>query len=201
MNKIVILTGLTASGKSGLAVSLASKFGGEIISCDCVQVYKGLDIGSAKESLENRQKIKHHLIDIIEPYESYNVSNFVQDCKLAVQECISRNKIPFIVGGTGMYIKALLEGFSLGSEANLDFRNYWQEYAEKNSKQAVWEELNQLNPELASKVHYNNLNRVIRYLELTKFGLATKSEPVFKDYEILAIGINEDKELIYPKNN
>jgi len=199
--KLVIITGLTASGKSGLAINLASKFGGEIISCDCVQVYKYLDIGSAKETKENRQKIKHHLIDIVEPDKTYNVANFVEDCKKAVYDCIKRGKIPFIVGGTGMYIKALLEGFSLGSETNLEFRKFYQDFAEKHGKLAVWEELNKINPDLANKVHYNNLNRVIRYLEVSKFGMPTKTEPIFKDFDILAIGINEDKEKIYPKIN
>ena len=201
MKKLVIITGLTASGKSGLALNLSSKFDGEIISCDCVQVYKGLDIGSAKESIENRKKIKHYLIDIINPDESYNVSNFIEDCKIAVKACLDKGKIPFIVGGTAMYVKALLEGFSLGSEANLEFRKYYQDYAKEHGKLAVWKELNKIDSELASKVHYNNLNRVIRYLEFAKFGKPEKTEPVFRDLDVLAIGINEDKEKIYPKIN
>ena len=144
MKKLVIITGLTASGKSGLGLELAKKFNGEIISCDSVQVYKGLDIGSAKESIENRKIVPHHLIDIVEPTFDYNVGHFLHDCKIAVEDCISRGKLPIIVGGTGMYVKALLEGFTLGSVKHDDFRANWEEYALKFGKEAVWNELNKI---------------------------------------------------------
>lgn len=199
--KIIIITGLTASGKSGLGLNLAKKYDGEIISCDSVQVYTGLDIGSAKESKENQKLIKHHLIDIVPPTHNYNVAEFLADCKNAVESCIKRNKLPIIVGGTGMYVKAILEGYSLGKESNLEFRKKWQDHAEKFGKLAVWEELNKLDSSLASTVHFNNLNRVIRYLEFKTFGEPSKEDPIFKDYDILAVGINVDKQEIYPKIN
>ena len=198
MNKVLIITGLTASGKSSLALEIAKKYNGEIISCDSVQVYRGLDIGSAKESKENMQLIPHHLIDIVEPNVNYNVSMFLTDAEKAIKDCISRNKLPILVGGTMMYIKALIEGYTLGKIADNEFRNHWQEFAITNGKQAVWEELNKLNSNLASKVHYNNLNRVIRYLELATFGEPTKQDSILKDYNVLAVGINIDKSIIYP---
>lgn len=201
MKKLIIITGLTASGKSGLGIDIAKKYNGEIISCDSVQVYRGLDIGSAKESIENRQVVAHHLIDIVEPTYNYNVGEFLKDCKAAVEDCIKRNKLPIIVGGTGMYVKALLEGYTLGAESNAEFRAKWQQYADKHGKEAVWEELNKLDVELASSVHYNNLNRVIRYLELKTFGEPKKEKPIFNDYEILAVGIDAPKSEIYPKIN
>lgn len=201
MEKVIIITGLTASGKSGLALKLAQKFNGEIISCDSVQVYKGLDIGSAKESVENRQKIKHYLIDIVEPTVNYNVAMFVLDAQKAIDECIKKGKIPFIVGGTMMYIKALMEGYTLGGEANIEFRNKWQQYAQNFGKIAVWEELNKLNPQLAQKVHYNNLNRVIRYLELAIFGEPQKTKSILQGFDVLAVGIDENKQSIYEKIN
>ena len=201
MKKVVIITGLTASGKSGLALKLAEKFNGEIISCDSVQVYKGLDIGSAKESIENRQKIKHYIIDIVLPNVNYNVAMFVEDAKKSIEECINNGKTPFLVGGTMMYIKALMEGYTLGGEGNQDFRNHWQEYAEKNGKIAVWNELIKLNAELAEKVHFNNLNRVIRYLELATFGEPKKEKSILQDFDVLAVGIDEDKQSIYQKIN
>ena len=198
MNKVLIITGLTASGKSSLALEIAKKYNGEIISCDSVQVYRGLDIGSAKESKENMQLIPHHLIDIVEPNVNYNVSMFLFDVEKAIKDCLSRNKLPILVGGTMMYIKALIEGYTLGKIADNEFRNHWQEFAIANGKQAVWEELNKLNSNLASKVHYNNLNRVIRYLELATFGEPTKQDSILKDYNVLAVGINIDKSIIYP---
>ena len=125
MQKIVIVTGQTASGKSKLAVELAKEFNGEIISADSVQIYKHLNIGSAKDPIEERQGVEHYLIDIKEPTESYNVGEFITDCQKAIETIIKKGKTPFIVGGTGMYIKALMEGFSLGcAGANEEFRNY-----------------------------------------------------------------------------
>lgn len=201
MKKLVIITGLTASGKSGLALEIAKKYNGEIISCDSVQVYTGLDIGSAKESKENMQEVKHHLIDIVSPDFNYNVGHFLTDCKKAVEDCVKRNKLPIIVGGTGMYVKALLEGYTLGSNKNEDFRKSKEDKASKEGKIAIWNELNELDSDLASKVHYNNLNRVIRYLELKTFGEPSKEKPIFSDYKILAVGIDAPKDEIYPKIN
>ena len=201
MKKLIIITGLTASGKSGLGIDIAKEYNGEIISCDSVQVYRGLDIGSAKESVENRQIVSHHLIDIVEPTYNYNVGEFLKDCKLAVEDCVKRNKLPIIVGGTGLYVKALLEGYTLGAESNAEFRETWQQFADKHGKEAVWEELNKLDTELAAGVHFNNLNRVIRYLELKIFGEPKKEKPIFSDYEILAVGIDAPKGEIYPKIN
>lgn len=201
MKKLIIITGLTASGKSGLGLEIAKQYNGEIISCDSVQVYIGLDIGSAKESKENREKIKHHLIDIVNPSQAFNVSEFLSACKLAVEDCVSRNNLPIIVGGTAMYVKALLEGYTLGTENNPEFRKKWQDYALKFGKEAVWQELNKLDSQMASRVHFNNLNRVIRYLELKTFGEPQKETPIFDDYKILAIGIDAPKDKIYPKIN
>lgn len=199
--KIVIITGLTASGKSGLAMELAQKYNGEIISCDSVQVYRGLDIGSAKESAENRAKIRHHLIDIVDPDTNYNVGMFLDDAQNAIVDCLNRKKLPILCGGTMMYIKALLEGYTLGEKSNEEFRAKWQEYAQRCGKLAVWQELNKLDSKLASKVHFNNLNRVIRYLEFATFGVPEKTVSILKDYQVCAVGINEDKASIYPKIN
>lgn len=203
MRKIVIITGLTASGKSGLAYKIAQKYNGEIISADSVQVYKGLDIGSAKESIEIRNKIPHHLIDIKEFLDNYNVGDFVEDCKVAIEDIVSRNKLPIIVGGTGLYIKALMEGYTLGgSNSDLDFRKEYEDLAAKNGNVYVWEELNKLNPDKAKSVHPNNLKRVIRYLELELNNKTSeKAESILKEYDVCAIGIIADREIIYNKIN
>ena len=199
--KIVIITGLTASGKSGLALKLAKQFNGEIISADSVQVYKGLDIGSAKESKDTMSLISHHLIDIKEFDETYNVGNFLNDCKIAIDKIISKGKLPIIVGGTGLYIKALIEGYDLGSvSSNLEFRKKYEDLALEKGNMYVWEQLNKINPEKAKTVHHNNLKRVIRYLELE----LNKNKPkqminILEGFEVISIGLVEDREIIYNK--
>ncbi len=203
MTKIVIITGLTGSGKSGLAIDIAREFNGEIISADSVQIYKGLDIGSAKEDKSTMNEIPHHLIDIKEFYESFNVGEFLSNTQNAINLIISRGKIPIIVGGTGMYIKALIEGYSLGeTKSNVELREKYQKMAQNEGNLAVWNILNGLNPEMAQVVHPNNLKRVIRYIEIeTNHETLTKTDSILKDYEVLSIGIIADREYIYDKIN
>jgi len=203
MNKLIIITGLTASGKSKLAVNIAKEFNGEIISADSVQIYKQLNIGSAKDPIEARQGVEHHLIDIKEPTETYNVGEFIEDCKNAIHKIINKGKLPIIVGGTAMYIKALMEGFALGgANANFEFRKYYQDIAAKSGNIAVWNELNAINPIKAQHVHPNNLKRVIRYLEIEKLGTQTENtESILKDFNVCAIGVIAEREDIYAKIN
>ena len=203
MTKVLIITGLTASGKSGLAVKIAKEFNGEIISADSVQIYKGLDIGSAKEDKTTMAEIPHHLINIKEFNETYNVGEFIQDTKTAIEKIVSKGKLPIIVGGTGMYIKALLEGFSLGETvADNELRTYYQNMAKEQGNEAVWNELDAINPELASSVHPNNLKRVIRYIEIASNKQElTKEESILKNYNVLAVGITAERNEIYDKIN
>ncbi|MBR6779125.1 MAG: tRNA (adenosine(37)-N6)-dimethylallyltransferase MiaA [Clostridia bacterium] len=202
MKKLVIITGLTGSGKSNLALDIARKYNGEIISADSVQIYKGLDIGSAKVSVNYRQEIPHHLIDIKNFNETYNVGEFLVDCKNAIDTILNKDKLPIIVGGTGMYIKALLEGYSCGNKADLDFRAKYEKLALDLGNKYVWDELNTLNPDKAKTVHPNNLKRVIRYLEMEKLGIKdTNVESILKDFDICAVGIVAEREVIYDKIN
>ena len=203
MQKIVIITGFTGSGKSGLAVEIAKKFNGEIVSCDSVQVYKGLDIGSAKVTKQEMDGIKHHLIDIIEPFENYSVGQFVIDAKNCIGDIISRNKLPILVGGTGLYIKALLQGYDFSATARDDeFRAKYTELAKLNGNQYVWNELNKIAPDKAQTVHPNNLKRVIRYLEVAMSGnISSTTESILKDYSTLSIGIVGDRQMIYDRIN
>ncbi len=201
--KVVIITGLTGSGKSGLAVKIAKEFNGEIISADSVQIYKGLDIGSAKEDKLTMQEIPHHLIDIKEFSETYNVGDFIQDVKKALEIILSKGKLPIIVGGTGMYVKALLEGYTLGGTgADDELRAKYQNMAQNEGNEAVWNVLNGLNPERARTVHPNNLKRVIRYIEIESNNeTLKKTDSILKDYEVFSVGIIDDREVIYNKIN
>ncbi len=198
--KIVIITGLTGSGKSGLALKLAKEFNGEIISADSVQVYRGLDIGSAKESEQTLSLIPHHLINIKDFQDSYNVSNFIFDCKNAIDLITKKGKLPIVVGGTGMYIKALMEGYDLGNCANLQFREKYALLAQEKGNNFVWEQLNKINPNKAQTVHPNNIKRVIRYLE-SELNSATpsKKESILSGFDIITVGLIEDRQTIYNK--
>lgn len=201
MKKVVIITGLTCSGKSELAFKLAKQYNGEIISADSVQIYKGLDIGSAKVGQKYRKIVPHHLINIKNFNENYNVNNFLIDCKRAVEDISKRNKIPFIVGGTGLYIKALLSGYTFGG-AKENNRESYLAMAEEKGNDYVWQILNKLNPDRAKLVHPNNLKRVIRYIEIEQSGQAPlKKDSILKNYSYLAVGVIDDRTTIYAKIN
>ncbi len=206
MNKIIIITGLTASGKSNLAIKTAEKYNGAIISADSVQIYKGLDIGSAKESINIRNKIPHYLIDIKNFNEDYDVGQFLNDCKFSIENIISNGQIPIIVGGTGLYIKALIEGYSLGNiKSNSKFREKYKKIAKEKGNEFVWNELYKLNPEKANSVHPNNVNRVIRYLELELCedinNKQTIKTNILNNYDLLCLAIIDDRDVIYDKIN
>ncbi len=204
MNNLIIITGLTASGKSNLALEIAKNFNGEIISADSVQIYRGLDIGSAKATIEERSIVKHHLIDIKRVNETYNAGEFVKDCKKAIEEIISRKKLPIIVGGTALYIKALLNGYTFTEQpADSGFRLKYQNLAKDFGNDYVYNLLVEKNPIKAQSVHPNNLKRVIRYLEIEEQGEipSFNQDKFISNYNVCAVGIIEDRESIYEKIN
>lgn len=203
MKKIIIITGLTGSGKSSLAIEIAKKYNGEIISADSVQIYKGLDIGSAKATKEEMSGVFHHLIDIKNSNDNYNVGEFIEDCKIAINKITAKNKLPIIVGGTGLYIKSLIEGYTLGqSKSDLSLRKKYEEMAKNEGNIAVWNELNKINPDKAQTVHPNNLKRVIRYIELANNSyVPDKTESILSDYNCLKVGLIDDRDIIYQKIN
>ena len=202
MKKIVIITGFTGTGKTDLAVKIAKEYNGEVISADSVQIYRQLNIGSAKVTEAEKQGIPHHLIDIKDFTDSYNVGEFVQDCMNCVNDIVARKKLPIICGGTGLYIKALLEGYTLGSSADQNFRQKYTQLAEEKGNQYVWNILNDVAPDKAKTVHPNNIKRVIRYLELATNNVEVeKSESPLKDFNICCVGIVADRQEIYAKLN
>ncbi len=206
MKKVIIITGLTCSGKSDLAINIAKKYNGEIISADSVQIYRGLDIGSAKIGKDEMSIVPHHLIDIRDFDEDYNVGDFINDTADALDEIVERDKLPIIVGGTGMYIKALVSGYSLGgAKSDIKFRDRYEHLSQEKGNQYVWDLLNKIDPDLASKVHPNNIKRVIRYLEIAQNGdqdqVNKTDDSILKDYDVLLLGIIDEREKIYAKIN
>lgn len=163
---LVIVTGPTAVGKTAISIALAKKIGGEIISADSMQVYRHMDIGSAKVTPEEMEGVPHHLIDICDPAEDYNVVAFQKSCKAAIAEILERGKIPILAGGTGFYIQAVLRDidFTENREEPL-FRKSLEEEAVQRGPQVLHDRLAQVDPQAAKKIPAGNVKRVIRALE------------------------------------
>ena len=168
MTPLVILTGPTAVGKTGLSIALAKAIDGEIINADSMQVYRGMDIGSAKIRPEEMDGVPHHLIDILEPTQDFSVYDFQKAAKAAIGDIRSRGKIPLLVGGTGFYIQALLKDVDFNEEAvDEDYRASLQKLAEEQPEK-LHRMLAEADPEAAAEIHPNNLKRVMRALEFVR---------------------------------
>lgn len=169
MNKIIVVSGPTASGKTALAVELAKKYGGEVISADSMQIYTDMDVASAKATVEEQQGIPHHMMDFLDPSESFSVADWVKMAGECAEDIISRGKIPVICGGTGLYISSFVDNLQFDdSECDYGFRDEMRKFAEENGSEALLEKLREVDPETASELHANNVSRVIRALEVYK---------------------------------
>jgi len=194
MNKIIVITGPTAVGKTKLSVEIAKKYNGEIINCDAVQVYKGLDIGSAKVTEEEKEGIVHHLLDIKEVDEEYTIYHYQQDCRQVIEDIQNRGKTPIIVGGTGLYIKSTLYDYKLSKETNSDtYDNLGTE--------ELYNELLKLDKDII--IDRNNRRRLIRainyYKENNKSINDNKTDKLL--YDAIFIGLTTDRSLLYKKIN
>lgn len=169
MNKIIVVSGPTASGKTALAVELAKKYCGEVISADSMQIYTDMDVASAKASPEEQQGIPHHLMDFLDPSEIFSVADWVSMARECADDILSRGKTPVICGGTGLYISSFVDNLQFDdSECDYAFRNEMRKFAEENGAEALLEKLREVDPETASVLHANNITRVIRALEVYK---------------------------------
>lgn len=165
--KIIVVCGPTASGKTALAVEIALKFGGEIVSADSVSVYKGLDIGSAKPSEEEKKGVPHYLIDVASPKDSFSVGDYEELAVPTVEDILDRGKIPIICGGTGFYVNSILYRMSYGlSKGDAAIRQKYEQAADEKGREYVYSVLKEKDPETAGKLHPNDLVRVIRALEI-----------------------------------
>lgn len=203
MNKMIILTGPTAVGKTALSVKLAKKIDGEIISCDSMQVYKRMDIGSAKVSKEEMDGVKHHLIDILEPDEEFNVYVFKQYAKEALNEIYANNHIPILVGGTGFYIQALLYDIDFKEEDNSVIRKELENEASLNGSAYMYEKLIAVDPDYAKTLHPNNVKKIIRALEYISLNgqLFSEHNTVEKSkkspYDFRYFVLNDERQRLY----
>ncbi|AMB98856.1 tRNA dimethylallyltransferase [Aerococcus urinaehominis] len=207
--KVIVICGPTAVGKTQLSIQLAKKFDGEVINGDAMQIYQHLDIATAKASLAERQGVPHHLLDIRQVDQNYSVAEFKADGQTKIHEISQRNHLPIVVGGTGLYLEALIYDLSLGNKAaeDPDYRQQLTDYANNHGNQALHDKLQSLDPQAADKIHVNNVRRVIRALEVCK---ATGQK--FSDqqethhnhqspYDLFIIGLNTDRQLLYERIN
>lgn len=210
-NKIplIVIAGPTASGKTKLAVALAKKYDGEVISADSMQIYKEMNIVSAKPTIDEMQGIPHHLIDIFDPDYSFSVAEYVKMAKEAVNDVYFRKKTPILCGGTGLYISSLIDNVKFDETGNDDsIRRKLQEQAEKYGNHYLWEKLNEIDPETASNIHENNLPRVIRGIEvfeltgtkLSEHKINSRKEETPYDYCIIGLTFSK-RDLLYDRIN
>ncbi len=175
--KILCIVGPTASGKSSLALELAKDLDGEIISCDSMQIYRRMDIGTAKPTIEEMAQIKHHMIDVAEPDESFSCADYVKLADAAIRDCHKRGKLPIVCGGTGLYLDALLRGADFEETASDEnIRAELFAFAEREGAHALHEELCKIDPESAAAIHENNVKRVVRAIEIYRICGVPKSE-------------------------
>ncbi len=207
--KAIVVVGPTASGKTSLGVYICKKFGGEVISCDSMQIYKGMDISTAKPTLEETEGIKHHLIDFLPLNQSYSVSDYCSDAQKAFDDVVSRGKLPVFVGGTGLYIDSFLSNTKfLDKASSVEIRSALQNELEEKGIEKLYSELSSIDPDAANKIHPNNTKRVLRALEVyrtTGFTITQQealSHNEESDIEPLYIGITcINRENLYNRIN
>ena len=201
--KVVVLTGPTASGKSGLAVELALLFQGEIVNADSMQVYRGMDVGTAKPSAAEREAVPHHLLDVVDPDQAFNAAIYRSLAIPVIRDILSREKVCFVVGGTGLYIKTLLGGLLQCPPANAGLRKELRDQAEAQGLEALYRRLQEQDPVSAKRIHVHDKVRILRALEimeLTKKPLsALVQDHGFREspFEPLKICLQIDRQALY----
>ncbi|WP_226681361.1 tRNA (adenosine(37)-N6)-dimethylallyltransferase MiaA [Sutcliffiella horikoshii] len=205
--KVIVIIGPTAVGKTKTSVELAKRLNGEIISGDSMQIYKTMDIGTAKVKKEEMQGIPHYLLDIKEPQEAYSVAEFQQDVRNKIDEITSRGRIPIIVGGTGLYIQSVLYDYQFSESGKDDeIRLRLEKRSQEIGVEKLHQELTEIDPKSAANIHPNNVRRVIRGLEI--FYTTGKTMSEYQDtqqpeplYDIALIGLTMDREKLYERIN
>lgn len=206
--KVIVICGPTASGKTALSIELAKKINGEIVSADSMQIYKDMNIGTAKPSKQEMQGIKHYLLDCVSPDVRYSVAQYKQDAKSAIKEILLKGKTPIIVGGTGLYVDSLIYEIEYNNiKIDENYRKELEKIAEKQGIETLYKMALEIDPLAMGKISQNDKKRIMRVLEIYKATGKTKTEqeiesrknPVEYDYRIFAI--NWDREILYKRIN
>ena len=206
--KVIAICGPTASGKTALSIELAKKINGEIVSCDSMQIYKYMNIGTAKPDTQEMKSIKHYLLDIVEPNERYSVADYKRDAKKAIKEIIEKGKVPIIVGGTGLYLDSLIYEIEYQNiEFDEEYRKKLEKQVEEIGLETLYEEAKKIDPEAIEKISSNDKKRILRILEIyhatgknkTEQEKESRKKEVEYDYRVFAI--NWDREILYDRIN
>ncbi|MGF3195942.1 tRNA (adenosine(37)-N6)-dimethylallyltransferase MiaA [Facklamia sp. P13055] len=210
MNKlpIVVITGPTGVGKTTLSIRLAKRFKGQIINADSMQVYRGLDIGTGKIKSEEMSGVPHHLLDIYDPQDNYDASQFQADANRAIEQISAEGDLPILVGGTGLYLEGLLYDLSFGGQESMDshYRKYLEERLQNEGEGILWQELNAIDPLAAKKIPIQNGRRIVRALEVIKqtgklFSSQTDISNRQSRFNELLIILNRPREELYSRIN
>jgi tRNA dimethylallyltransferase len=206
-NKAIFIVGPTAVGKTTLAVKLARRVNGEIISCDSMQVYKGMPILSQAAGPSDRKKVKHHLVGVLSPQKEYNVAMFRKKAERLINSMIRRGKTPVVAGGSGLYVKALIDGLFPSPEADAAFRGRMKKIASRYGSKYLYKRLGRIDPQAAANIHPNDARRIIRALEIyhstgkTMTDLKRKTRGLKDKYRIEMIGLTRPRDDIYSAIN
>ena len=204
--RIVAVAGPTAAGKTEFAIEIAKAVDGEVVSCDSMQLYKFMDIGSAKPTPEQMAEVPHHLVDMIDPREEFSAARYQKLAKAAIEDISARGKVPVVCGGTGLYLESLVYDLDFAAEpGEPGSRGQYYRIAEEQGPDALYALLEEKSPESAARIHPNNIKRVVRALEAFDSGkpvedINTAPEKT-KDYDVILIGITRDREELYDRIN
>lgn len=208
MQKVIVICGPTASGKTALSIELAKKIDGQIISADSMQIYDEMDIGTAKPDLEEMQGIQHYLVGNVKPTTRYSVSQYKKDATEAIEKIISNKKMPIIVGGTGLYVNSLIYGIEYPEiEVDLEYRKQLEQEVEKNGLEKLYKKACEIDPEAMKKISENDRKRILRVLEIykqtnkTKTQIEKESREKGVEYNFKLFAINYDREKLYERIN
>jgi tRNA dimethylallyltransferase len=201
----VLLLGPTGSGKTALSLALAGHFDGEIVSCDSVAVYRGMDLGTAKPTPGQQTRVPHHLIDIADPDEAFTAGEYSRRARAALHEIARRGKLPIVTGGTGLYLRALTEGLFVGPARHEDLRERLRGSASRRGSAWLHRILNRLDPASASRIHANDQPKLIRAIEVCLAARKPMSEVLARDpltgFRLLRIGLNPPRPALYDRLN
>jgi tRNA dimethylallyltransferase len=204
---LTAIVGPTGSGKTALAITLAEQFGGEIVSCDSVAVYREFEIGTAKPAREERARVPHHMIDIASPDEEITAGAYARRARVVLNDIKSRGKLPIVSGGTGLYLRALIEGLFAGPERSEELRDRLRERANERGSAYLHRMLGRLDPAASTRIHANDTPKVIRALEVCSAARAPinelheKGRDPLEGFRILTIGIEPERALLYGRIN
>ena len=207
-DKVIVICGPTASGKTSLSIELAKKINGEIVSCDSMQIYKEMNIGTAKPTEDEKQGIKHYLLDFVSPEDRYSVADFKKDAKNAIKEILEKGKVPIVVGGTGLYVDSLIYEVEYPNiEFDEKYRKTLEKRVQKEGLEVLYEEAKKIDEKAIEKISPNDKKRILRILEIYHATGKTKTEQEIEsrkkevEYDYLVYALNWDRQVLYDRIN